>query len=293
MAGKPYTPQRDKIVPLYQSGKAIYEVAAILGINPKTAARELRRQGIPTRPRTDETLVESAITLYQQGISCLEACKRVGISRPVLTLALEKRGIPIRGGSESMYLRFEGSTLEERKALSAAANAAWRGSKMTLESRIKNAQGKERNLSGISPAESQLALWLSERGIATIPQKAIGPYNADLATGTVAVEVFGGNWHASGHHARRFPARADYLFDQGWNLVIVWNQARDPLSIEAADYIASFIEECGADPSIRGEYRVIRGCGKELTRGKDHFDQLALKPSQRRTPSERPTYNGS
>lgn len=125
-------------------------------------------------------------------------------------------------------------------------------------------------------------------GVETTLQKAIGPYNADLAAYPVAVEIFGGNWHARGRHAARFPDRVRYFLDQGWNLVIVWVldrrrwQSAIPLTPAAADYIASFVQLTRRDPSTRGQYRVIWGDGKEAATDGLDLNELALVPSRRR-----------
>lgn len=138
-----------------------------------------------------------------------------------------------------------------------------------------------------SPAETKLSNWLHDLGVDTTPQKAIGPYNCDLATDSVAVEIFGGKWHGYGDHLSRYPKRCNYILDKGWNLVIVWDHARYPLSIQAAHYIAAFIKESRGNPSMRGEYRVIRGNGEESSRGKFQFDNQALVIPRKRSSSGR------
>ena len=121
---------------------------------------------------------------------------------------------------------------------------------------------------------------LIERGLDVIPQKAIGPYNVDLASGTVAVEVFGGGWHGYGRHRRRAPERLRYILDEGWNLMVIWIIARRraPLHAAAADYVASFVELASGDPSIRGQHRVVWGDGQEVASVGFNIDDLSAIP---------------
>lgn len=231
---------------------------------------------------------EDLIQRYLAGESANALAKRYGVSRGAVEHFLDRAGIPRRGPAEANRLLAAQRTPEERKRYAEAANAACRGKPQSFEHRCKIALAKERSQAHVSPDELLLQEWLRQRGIEATLQKAIGPYNADLAAYPVAVEIFGGNWHAYGRHATRFPERARYFLNQSWNLVIVWVMDRRrwqgaiPLTPAAADYIASFVDQTRRDPSIRGQYRVIWGDGKEAAIDGLELHELALVPSRRR-----------
>jgi very-short-patch-repair endonuclease len=131
----------------------------------------------------------------------------------------------------------------------------------------------------ISDAERELAVMLRERDIEVIPQQAVGPYNVDLGTFPIAVEVWGGAWHFSRDHTERF----HYLLDRGWAVVIVYtDKIRSPLGPGAADYIAALIEICRTAPPPAGQYWVIRGSGELSASGRlDDDDVASVVPRER------------
>lgn len=99
---------------------------------------------------------------------------------------------------------------------------------------------------------------LSDRGIKTIPQKAIGSYNCDLAAFPVVVEVFGDLALDGSASARAEESTTS--FNQGWSVLMVADTDSFPITNEVADYIASYIEKARTDPAFACEYRVIWGC---------------------------------
>jgi hypothetical protein len=120
---------------------------------------------------------------------------------------------------------------------------------------------------------------LQDRGIPTIAQQAIGPYNCDLGAYPVAVEVFGGGWHWYGDHVAIVPKRFRYILDAGWHILAVKIDAAFPLTSVTADYIAAYIQQARSDPSSRREYRVIRGAGETLASGSADDDQISIVPT--------------
>ena len=240
-------------------------------------ATRLLLSGLPTGDICDA---------YLAGVSENELAKTHGIPRTKVGTILRYAGIPRRDQATANRLMVAARTPEENVRNTEAAHAAVRGVKHTWDRRCASAQRRH----GQPPAvatELLYAAWLRLRGIATVPQHAIGPYNCDLGAEPVAVEIFGGNWHGHGKHAAKFAERGHYILDQGWALVIVWvDQVKQCLTEASADYLAAFVEEARRDPSLRGQYRVVWGDGEEVpTAGKQLDDFASVPPRRGRTDS--------
>jgi very-short-patch-repair endonuclease len=237
-------------------------------------ATRMDKRAVPTGDICDD---------YLRGVSEAEIARIYGVSRATISTALRKANVPRRGPAEANRLMMSKRSPEENLRNTQAAHEAVRGRRWTVEERLQAAQRRHGKVS-TEPYELLYSAWLRLRGVDSIPQHAIGPYNCDLAVGDVAVEIFGGHWHGYSHHASTFTERARYILDQGWNLVIVWVDApRKRLAEPSADYIVAFVEESRRDPSMRGEYRVIWGDGQEVpTAGRDLHEFAAVPPHRRR-----------
>lgn len=233
------------------------------------------------RPPID---ADDLVRRYLSGESENALSRRYGVSRTVITRILRETETPRRGQTEANRILQASRTPEQRRAYTTAAHIARRGNKDPIERREQRAATRERRQLGVSPAEMLLCKWLQERGITMTPQKAIGPYNVDLGTDTIAVEIFGGGWHAYGRHRTRAPERYRYLLDRGINIVIIWvgDGRRMPQLLPAtADYIATFYQLASNNPAVRGEYRVIWGDGKMMPASRVNLDNLSDIPSRR------------
>lgn len=230
--------------------------------------------------------LDDLIKRYRSGQSVKSLAEYYGVGRYQITGHV--RDLPdYRGRGDANRLMLSTRTPEQRKAWTEAAHEARRGQRDTLETKLQRARTRERDLLHISDLETRLASLLLDQGLTVEQQKAIGPYNCDLAADPVAMEVFGGHWHASGDHFKRFPKRARYFLDQGWLLAIVWITGYAPMQPALADYLVSLVKEARADPSLRGQYRVVWGTGKDCTRPGLDLDQLARVPPRDRGDSLR------
>lgn len=200
---------------------------------------------------------------YLAGESEKALAEALGVSRTPVRRFLLDRGLATRGRSDAMRARMASLSASERIDLTAAAHATVRGRKASEAELAKRALTREGRLSkNVSTAERSLMSMLRSRGISGITfQKAIGKYNADLATGSVAVEILGGSWHRSKKHGERLR----YLLNAGWDVIFVWvDGIHYPLRPEAAEYIVAHLQFRQANPSARRCYRVIRGTGEYL-----------------------------
>ena len=224
---------------------------------------------------------ENVVSRYVGGESENEIAKSLGVSRTLVRKRLTMAGVPLRDNATANRQMVAGRSAEENAALIAAAHAAVKGSTYTDQHVSNIASSREKLLTHATAEELEFARWVTERGIECVPQKAVGRYNVDLATSSVAVEIFGGGWHAYGEHRRRAEKRLDYILDQGWNLLIIWASAnRYPLSAAAADQVVAFTKETRRNPATRGQNRVIWGDGKVASSGSLDVTDLALVPSR-------------
>jgi very-short-patch-repair endonuclease len=256
----------------YLTGESLAQIAKSLGVSVSTVCRRLDKIGIKRRSiseahrsRTRATIDDRDIARrYREGESELSISTSIGVSRCLIRCVLERTGEPIRGRSEASSNRMAKLTEEERLELTDAAHAAVRGVPQSEQHAFNIARGREANWSQwASPAELEIARTLTERGIDFTPQKAVGPYNIDLAIAesSIAVEVFGGGWHAHGSHATRYRERTDYLLDRGWMPIIVWATFHVPLGPGAAEYVIAQHEIRRSRKPERCCEHVIRGDG--------------------------------
>lgn len=267
----------------WAAGLPVATIAKRRGIAHGTAKSYLLRAGVAVEPRRAKVVHSRRIAMpddvaarYAAGESENAIAQRLGVSRNVVTIRLREAGIPRRGQREANVMTMAGRSDEEKARNAEAAHAAARGRVHTEEERCKQALTRERNCSMMGPDEAVLAQMLADRGIAGVPQKAIGRYNCDLACGPVAVEVFGGGFHFAGTHAARLPKRTLYLLDRGWSIIIVSVTQRWPLTDAGADNVAAFIEDHRRDPSRGREYRVIRGTGQFVAGGSADDDEITV-----------------
>ena len=231
-----------------------------------------------------ESLKGDACSAYASCLHGPEVCKRFGLSINTLLREIKKRS-----GSEAMAIRMSKTTPEERLALTAAAHEAVRGKRQTPELQCKIAAAREAKHSNISVIESRMFDHLDGYGFTLTQQKAIGPYNVDIAMHEprIAVEIFGGHWHAGGRHAASTRKRLDYIRDRGWTVVIVWVTKGYPLKEAAAQYVIALTEIFRESPPGRGEEHVIRGDGQQSGIGQSQIDYRADVGGDNRGPLSR------
>lgn len=159
-----------------------------------------------------------------------------------------------------------------------AAHAAIKGSKRSYEDLCKRALGKQNRPPKMSRWEIFFSRFLTEHGIPFTYSRAVGKYNVDFAIGdSVAVELFGGAYHATGRAAARTHERMKYLLESGWNVYIVWCLSKESGIFPAClDDFLTFLEEARRNESAIGKYRVIWSDGDPVSAGSLERDYLAV-----------------
>lgn len=262
----------DDAIRRYQAGEPSGQIAASMKVNRATLDRKLRAAGVAKQ--RDASWVDQAVALHLEGVTQEEIGRRLGRTQPTISAALLRRGYRT-SRSDAAARRMARASTEERKALAAAAHDAVRGMTRTVDELEKRARGKQRTRAHATPEELAMAALLP----GSVPQLAIGKYNIDIGAEPVAVELFGGNWHADGRHRARLPQRVEYIADAGWNLLIVWSTLGHTLDVAAvAQDALAYLELSRRDPSFRRQYRVIWGDGQLVAAGCVDDDERTLIP---------------
>lgn len=222
--------------------------------------------------------VDYLIREYLTGKSEYALANELHVARLVIRRILNESHIPIRDRSEAGKVRASRMTAEDRERQAAAAHVAAKGRVKTFEEQCMAARTRERIGLIKSPYESILREMLLARGIETIPQVAVGPYNCDLGAAPIAVEIFGGGWHRYGTHLRIIEKRFRYVLHAGWFILALFVDRYSPLDDATADYIASYIQRIRSDPPARREYRVIWRAGQFFTAGSAEDDKISIEP---------------
>lgn len=263
----------------YLSGKNLADAAEIAGIGHETFRQHLHKRGVPVRGRHEAhtrriPTPDGLIGAYLDGMSVKALSEAHRIDRNAVKRMLREAGIDCRDRSTAMTVRWQRATPEQRDAMLAASHEASRGRPQSAKQRINLAAAKAGR--SFSEEELRLADFMRELGHTVELGVPCGKYNIDLvAAGTVAVEIFGGQWHASGRHRERFAERSRHILDSGYSLAIVWVKKDSyPLSVNCAQQLSALVQIASGHPSIRRQHWVIRGDGYFLAAREDDGDEV-------------------
>jgi G:T-mismatch repair DNA endonuclease (very short patch repair protein) len=216
------------------------------------------------RQRLDIDTTE-VIRKYKQGTSLNKIAKQHNTDRGVIKRLLENVGVPIRTIKESSILHTSQLTADEKYRKTVAAHEVNKGKKHSETHRNKIALSREMSWErSTSFLEIAIGDCLRNMGIEFVYQKAVGRYNIDIfiPSSNIGIEVFGGNWHATGRHLSRFEERSNYLFSKDISQVIVWVTLSHSefLPEKIARYIKELSTSLKTDKATPRHY-VIRGDG--------------------------------
>lgn len=282
MTAKIKIPNLDNLISRYQAGESPQKLLSEWHISRTTFNRLLVNAGVPRHGNRLDVPVSEIVSRYISGESVLALSKAFKLERTVIDRRLRQAGVHIRNGSEANIIRMSRMTPAEIIKLTEACHNAVRGSHKSLKAKRNYAITREsRPWLSASLSEYRMSQMLFNMGVATIPQKAIGVYNVDLAIEKprIAVEIYGGHWHISQKHIRLHKERTPYILNAGWSLIIVWIDNRaNPLRQSAADYIVAFMQSRSLDKTSVSEYRMIRGNGQPVSGCGTDFDYSPLVP---------------
>lgn len=272
------------IINLYTSGIYAAEIARRYGVSKQTIYRLLKKNGVIILSRANQHDVLNGIdkvlpdiaTAYKRGESVKAISNRLGIDRTVIKRRLIKAGSEIRGRSDAERLKWK-TIKESREAVERQCGAAWqavRGSQRSNVTRRKWAISIENSkVWRKGMFETEIAIALNKRGIATTQQRAINIYNTDIALDElpIAVEIYGArpaSLYATKYGYGTFYERCINILDLNWCLlnVIAWGGYRSRFNTTAvADKIVSLLDLVRGNKSTLGKYGVITGDGEVST----------------------------
>lgn len=280
----------DELARRYLAGESTPTLAAAFGCSIATIARLLTRHDVRLRSIRAAAALAKGVVLdvddlssrYLAGESVKSLAATTGVSRPTIKRRLVAAGIPLRQRSDASRTRMQRMTVADRRRLTAAANAATRTGTVSMQQRdpirerptLSTAETRTRS---VGKGESELLDLLVARGVTTETQVPVYGYNVDIAIGSIAVEV----WWGCSYPLRplRLARRTIQLADLGWSTIFIWLSGQLPTPT-GADAVVAFVEETSRrPPSVRPQYRVIRGDGELVSTGEAKLDHLALIPT--------------
>jgi hypothetical protein len=282
----------------YLAGESVISIAERLGcsitavrnrlILADAPIRNLKQAGNNRRRKINEG---ELFKLYESGISVLAMSKQLGVSRSCILNRLSGMGLAIRSGSEANTIRFARASVDERKSIASAANLASRSnfarnvpqneparklgdhlSQVALSKAIKTALTR---MNGSVAQTHELPIWEMLREFSPQVQFPVGPYNIDLAIGSVAVEVHAARYVYEGH--RRLATRSVQILDEGWSVLVVWitDGLPDP------NHLISTLNHLRGLPTGRSEYWVVRSDSEPYSVTRDDLNAFAVPPRAR------------
>jgi len=262
---------------LNKGGVSTEELGRMVGIKGETIKRRLERADFPIfkykSPEYRNIDNDKTISLFNNGMSTKALAEKFSVQRSTVDRFLKNNGVCPRGQSESMINRMANTPEDERKKLTANANASMRGRKVPFEEQCNMAVGREKACK-VFRGERIAGEMLQELGIDIVYQKAVGAYNVDifLPEYSVAVEIFGGHWHSFGHHAAIFRKRFDYIINSKMIPIIIWVTKDYPFEISAAKKVVSICKESRHNKAMLGHEHVLRGDGQCCAIGKSNLN---------------------
>jgi G:T-mismatch repair DNA endonuclease (very short patch repair protein) len=226
------------------------------------------------------TDIDNMINRYKSGETQQQIGDAFGIKQGTVSNLLKRHGANI-SRTEAANRRYARMTPTERAKVADAAHDAVRGMTRGESDLVKRAGTKQVRESHATSEERVIAKTIKGLGVdPVVLQEATGKYNLDIGAFPVAVELFGGGWHAHGKHRARLGQRVEDIADRGWNQLIVWTHTVHPLNVAAvAKDIAAYHELSRSNPSFRRQYRMIWGDGQFISAGCVDDDDVALVPT--------------
>lgn len=256
----------DNIVKMYKSGLSCSEIAEHFGVSKSSITARARRAGLRLRDLRDGLPETDIVNRYLSGSSENQVAAEYGVSRKKIRSILNRQNVSIRGQSEAETLKWSKMTQKQRRSQVAAAHQAIRNMPTEFHYRSSELQAKtkEKTLSKSCDMELMFIAEFEELGFFVTPQKAVGPYNIDIAIGGSAVEIHG-SW-ANPHTSPYYRKRIMHLLEAGWHVFYIKTPGKINAK-RAAQKVGQMINLAQSDESGIRHYGMVRGSGDFMASG--------------------------
>ena len=278
MSKRYHTIDCNNVVKSYLSGVTVKNIAAQFSVSEHVIYDILKRASIaPDRNRNIIPPSKADIlALYNSGTGVAGIADQLGFTRGHMIRFFKKYNIPMRSRRDQQIERMKNATEEQIKFLTKNAHLASKGRKHTFEEKCKRARTRYANQSfQDSKYEALLSGAFRDNGIDFVREYPVGPYNLDFLVGNIAVEIFGGHFHSSGHHNAIFHERTKYILNSGFSIIFAFAN-RDSFESVIANKIMILLNIFRSDEAGIAKYRVIWGTPDRLTGGSAYDDNFPL-----------------
>lgn len=274
----------DHAIYLVRNGMLVGEAAKEVGINSSTLSHKFKERGFNPpvgrgRPKKLNLPIDDIKSMYESGKSENAVAKHFGTDRGTIRKRLIEAGVKPRSQSEAEKLKWSQMDEDTRANQVKHAHDAVRGVPRREAECIARAKAREhlKHDHFIGYGEIEFCNLLADRGIDFTHQKAVGPYNVDIAIGSVAVELTGHCGRYSMFNPKEIN-RSTKLLERGYHVLAVEFDSVTTL-IKCADDIIADIDAVSRLKPIDRQYRVIRCRMQDYTIVTNKLGQFTSVPA--------------
>lgn len=247
---------------LINKGFTTKEAVTTAGTTKDVFRRFCKKNGIalPSKHEISVAKIDTSqiLPLFSCGVGVAGIAKRLGTSPSVISKYLTKQGLKPRNRSDQQAARMKNSTPHQIAQMTSKAHEASRNRIVTKEERIKAAITREGNVDSRSKYDAAVFEIVSKKYPNAIPSKAIDVYNADIAVGSVTVEVFGGGWSISDRvRVSRYIKRCKQIGELGFHTIFFI--VMKPSWLSDTSELISVIDIASRNPTSPSQYWMVWG----------------------------------
>jgi very-short-patch-repair endonuclease len=251
----------DDIIKQYLSGDSFLQLAKANGCSRQTIEKLVTSAGVKKRTQSEQEKLK-----WARGIATPE---KQGLGKNgVVSKAWRKKSADMRNAARDrvveLYQQGMGGSLiaqEIGSNKSFVRNVIiesildFRSSRKDFENQLS--QQREKRLSLVADDERLFWKELSSRGIRYVSQKAVGPYNVDIALAKlpIAIEIQVCRMKEGRSMQRK---RIEYILNQGYAVLVIYRSRPCSFNVSACtDQVVSLLDIASQDPSVFGKYGMI------------------------------------
>lgn len=258
----------DHAIQMNKAGKTVRAIAKDLGVGKHVIYKRFASIGYTPTGHLSISAddIPAIISMYTSGASENAVATHFGVSRTAIRKALVDADVHVRTQSEAESLKWSQMTDKQRanQVKRAHQAVADKPPEFFAAAAIKQAKAKEKSLAKTGFMESEFISAFEKMGYIITPQKAVGPYNIDIAIGNAAIEVHinPSNPHGHPYYAKRVVD----LLELGWHVIYI-KITSDVLVERATEKVCAMLDLIRTNKPELAQYGVIRGTGELMASG--------------------------